>query len=333
MQSNKTLFFGIIALAIIIVIGLFLARFLVADELNLPTGPEKISIRLVAAPSIKPWVDQAAQAFNQSNPNTQVEIIEAEDLIPQAQFRSDPQVAPPAAWLAEATFVVEMAGDSGLQFNDARSVASTSLAWGAFKDKQEAFAQKYGPLSWTSVHTKATAMATDDFLTLVIAPPQNSAEGLAALISATAAHLNKQSLASADVSQSDAWLNETFAENTHIPPRPAEAFATSQGRSLGDAGLLTMASWRSVGLTNKDDFAVTPAQPNVTLDYPLAIFPQAAPPAQQAAAAFRDFLLAESQQNALANFSFDRANASQAGVKVDGATALALLRWAERTLR
>ena len=330
MQSNKTLFFGIIALAIIIVIGLFLARFLVADELNLPTGPEKISIRLVAAPSIKPWVDQAAQAFNQSNPNTQVEIIEAEDLIPQAQFRSNPQVAPPAAWLAEATFVVEMAGGSGLQFNDARSVASTSLAWGAFKDKQEAFAQKYGPLSWTSVHTKATA--TDDFLTIVIAPPQNSAEGLAALISATAAHLNKQSLASADVSQSDAWLNETFAENTRIPPLPAEAFAT-QGRSLGDAGILALTSWRSVGLTNKADFAVTPAQPNVTLDYPFAIFPQATPPAQQAAAAFRDFLLAESQQNALANFSFDRASATQAGVKVDGATALALLRWAERTLR
>jgi len=330
MQSNKTLFFGIIALAIIIVIGLFLARFLVADELNLPTGPEKISIRLVAAPSIKPWVDQAAQAFNQSNPNTQVEIIEAEDLIPQAQFRSNPQVAPPAAWLAEATFVVEMAGDSGLQFNDARSVASTSLAWGAFKDKQEAFVQKYGPLSWTSVHTKATA--TDDFLTIVIAPPQNSAEGLAALISATAAHLNKQSLASADVSQSDAWLNETFAENTRIPPLPAEAFAT-QGRSLGDAGILALTSWRSVGLTNKADFAVTLAQPNVTLDYPFAIFPQATPPAQQAAAAFRDFLLAESQQNALANFSFDRASATQAGVDVDGAAALALSRWAERTLR
>ncbi len=332
MQQNKALFFGIIGLAVLIVVVLIVARFFLADQLPLPNLAQKVSIRIVAAPSIKPWVDQAAQTFNQRNPNTQVEIVEAEGLLPAAQFRSDPQTTPPAAWLAEASFVVDMAGSSGLQFNNLRSVASTGLAWGAFADKQNAFAQKYGSLSWTSVHTKA--VGADDFLTLVLASPQNSAEGLAALISATAASLNKQDLSAADVSQADSWLTETFRENVRlpIPAKPAEAFAGTQGRSLGDTGILALASWRQVGLDKKADFTLTPAQPNVNLDYPLAVFSQAAPEAQQAAAAFGDFLLSEEQQNALAIVFLERANAAQPGVKASGEAAQRLLDWARREL-
>ena len=329
MQQNKALFFGIIGLAVVIVIALIAARYFLPGQL--PTLTEKVSIRIVAAPSIKPWAEQAAQAFNQRNSNTQVEVIEAESLIPTSQFRADPQLTPPAAWLAETTFVVQMAADSGLQFSDSRSVAHTSLAWGAFKDKQDAFSQKYGPLGWASVHTKA--MTTGDFLTIVIASPQNSAEGLAALISATAANLNKQTLSAADVGQADGWLTETFAENTRILPLPAEQFAGTQGRSIGDAGILAQASWRKVGLQQKPEFVITPAQPNVNLDYPLAVFNQAAPEAQQAAAAFRDFLLSPDQQGALAPFFLDPASAASAGVQVDGDAALRLLDWANRELQ
>jgi ABC-type molybdate transport system substrate-binding protein len=332
MQQNKALFFGIIGIAVLIVIVLIAARFFLADQLDLPNFAEQTAIRVVAAPAIRAWADQAAQAFNQRNSNIQVEIVEAEGLIPTSQFRSSSPNPPPAAWLAEATFVVEMAGDSGLQFSDIRPVANTSLAWGAFKDKQETFVQKYGPLSWTSVHTKATA--ADDYLTLVIASPQNSAEGLAALISATASNLNKQTLTASDVGQADAWLTETFRENVHspIPAKPAEAFATSLGRSIGDAGILATASWRSAGLDQKSDFVLTPAQPNVNLDYPLAIFSQATPEAQQAAAAFRDFLLGESQQASLANFSLDPAGAAPPGVEVDGGAGQRLLDWARREI-
>ena len=129
MQQSKTPFFVIVGLAIVVVIGMFLARSFLAESLDLPTEAQEITIRVVVAPSIKPWVDQAAQDFNQANPKTQVEIITADSLIPESQFTSDPQSAPPAAWLAEATFIVET--DGSMQFNDIRPVASTSLAWPA----------------------------------------------------------------------------------------------------------------------------------------------------------------------------------------------------------
>jgi hypothetical protein len=316
MQSNKALFFGIIGLALVVVIGLFLASSLFADQLNLPTAEEKISVRIVTAPSIKPWVEQAAQSFNQSNPNTQVEIIAANELIPQAQFASTAQTSPPAAWLAEAGFVVELARQRGLQFQDAQSVASSALAWGAFKSKQEEFSQKYGGLNWEGLHTKA--VSPEDQLRFVMASPFNSAEGLAALIAATAAHLNKQTLSSGDISQADAWLAETFRDNAQTPATPAADFAT-KGVSTGDAGFLSLASWRSAGLPNNPNFTIMPAQPGLTLDYPLAIRADASPAEQEAVRLFRQFLLAEVQQNALANLFLDRTANSSANVQIDGA--------------
>jgi hypothetical protein len=94
-----------------------------------------------------------------------------------------------------------------------------------------------------------------------------------------------------------------------------------------------MASWRSVRLNENPDFVLVPAQPNVNLDYPLAIYSQAEPAAQQAAVAFRAFLLEDSQQSALTPFFLDPASTAQPGVKADGAAALRLLNLTQRLLQ
>jgi ABC-type molybdate transport system substrate-binding protein len=335
MRSSKSIFFAIIGLAVVVVVGLLVARFFLADTLDLPPVSEQISIRIVVAPSIKPWVDQAAQEFNQANRNIQVKVVAADDLIPESQFSAAPSEAPPAAWLAEASFAVEMAASSGLSFEDAQSVAGTSLAWGAYNDKLAQFNQAYGPLTWENVHAKATN--SSDLLKIVIASPQNSAAGIGALGSATSAHLGKPALSGSDVSGANDWLLETFGDrNTQIPPTPAQAFAGVQGRTIGDMGLLALAEWRSVGLDQSPDFTITPAEPNVNLDYPFAIWAgrQATPEAKQAAVAFRNFLLSEAQQNNLANFFFERAGtAPPDSLQLDSQAAINLLRWAEREIR
>ncbi len=315
MQPNKVLFFGIIGLALIVVIALFLARSFVTEEFN-SVSQGKVAIRVVVAPSIKPWVDQAGQAFNQQNPNTRVEIVAAGELIPQAQFAATGQTSPPTAWLAEAGFVVELARQRGLQFQDAQPVAATAMAWGTFKSKQDEFSQKYGGLNWEGLHAKAISPA--DQLRFAIASPFNSAEGLAALISATAAHSQKQTLSSADIGQVDTWLAETFRDNAQTPAIPAEGFAT-KGISAGDAGFLSLMSWRNAHLDQRADFIITLAQPALYLDYPLAIRAGASQAEQEAAQLFRQFLLGEAQQNTLANFGFDRAAAAAPGLQIDGA--------------
>lgn len=329
MQQNKALFFGIIGLAVLIVAVLIAARFFLADQIELPTLAEKVTIRVVAAPSIETWASQAASAFNQKNPNTQVEIIRANGLVPETQFRSDSQ-NPPAAWLAEATFMVELARNRGLAFQDVQSVASSGLTWGAFKAKQDEFNQTYGGLNWEGLHAKA--VSPEDGLNFVIASPGNSAEGLAALISAAAAHLKKDNLSGSDVSQADAWLTELFKINAKTPATPADNFATMRV-SAGDAGLLSQASWQRAGLNKNPDFVISPAQPPVNLDYPLAIFGQASPAAQQAATAFRAFLLDAGQQNSLNTVFLDPASTASPGVQADGNAVQRLLDLAGRVLQ
>ena len=133
-----------------------------------------------------------------------------------------------------------------------------------------------------------------------------------------AAHSQKQALTSADISQADTWLTETFRDNAQTPATPAEGFAT-KGVSTGDAGFLSMSSWRSARLDQRPDFIITPAQPGLNLDYPLAIRADAPQAEQDAARLFRQFLLGEAQQNILANFGFDRAATGAPGIQIDGA--------------
>lgn len=330
-MQSKTPFFIIIGAAIITVAGMVLAWFLYSDTLEpIDTGPS-VTIQVVAAPAIKPWVDQAAKEFNQANKN-QVEIISANELIPETQFTGNPQVQPPAAWLAEASFVVDM--DNDMQFADTQSVAGDSLAWGTFL--ADDFSRR-GGLNWDTLHQRA--VEPNSTLKVVIASPQNSAAGIAALASAAAAHLGKQTLTSADVSSAEPWLTDTLKESArtslNLGPKPAEAFAT-RGASIGDAGILGAASWQEAGLQNRPDFTTTPPQPNVNLDYPFAIWTgnHATPEAQAAAQAFRDFLLSEAQQQTLADFHLNRAGTNEPdSVQLDGPAALALFRWAERELR
>ncbi len=334
MQQNKVLFFGIIMLALVVVAGMILLFFFLPEPLSeLVPLQQQVDINVVVAPGIKPWVDEAAKKFNQENREVQVTPVSANEMVPAGQFQTRPNSVPPAAWLAEASFVVDMAAGDGYQFTDAQPVAGSSLAWGGYNDKIEQFNQVYGDLNWENAHAKATGR---DGFKLVMASPQNTAEGLAVLIAATAAHLGTDTLTAGNVGSADAWLTETLGNNNAQPrSRPAETLASVQGRSIGDAGLLSVASWRSVNLNQSDAFSVLPAEPAVVLDYPFVIWAgnQSTPEARQAAQQFAQFLLEAEQQNALAAHGFDPAGAGQSAIQVDGQAARRLLSWAGRVLQ
>lgn len=331
MRSNRTLFFGIIGLAVILVTGMIIASFLLPT-----TNLQQTTIQVVVAPALKPWVEQAAQAFNQSERNVQVQILTANQLIPTGSFQIGATQTPlPAAWLAEASFVVDLARNEGLPFEDARSVAGTTLAWGGYADKLTDFEAAYGPLSWEAINAKATD--PDELLKLVIAAPHNSAEGLAALISATAAQQGQNTLTGSEVGAANTWLTQTLGNHQAqtTVATPAQTFASVQGRTIGDLGLLSLASWRSAGLDQRADFTLKPVQPPVALDYPFALFaaPNITPEQRQAALTFREFLLSPEQQQSLAAFFFEPAGSAGGAVQVDADAVQRLLDWANRDLR
>lgn len=333
MQPNRIAFFGIIGLAILIVVGMIAGTFFFFGSVGEVSPLQaEVDIEVIAAPAVYPWVEQAAQQFNQANHKTQVTVVEATELVPESKFRTAASQAPPAAWIAEAGFVIDLAKYKGLAFDDRQSVAGSGLAWGAYTDKLEQFTQSFGDLNWDSLHTKA---ASPSGLKLVISSPQNTAEGIGALISATAFTANADTISSSDVSSANNWLTDTFGDhNAYTPPTPAESFASVQGRTLGDMGLLSMVSWRSAKLDQNPGFTLLPVEPAVMLDFPMAVWTgsRATPEMQAAARAFRDFLMEDSQQSRLTDYGLEPA-AGQSGVQADGPTADRLQAWAVRVLR
>ena len=95
-----------------------------------------------------------------------------------------------------------------------------------------------------------------------------------------------------------------------------------------------MASWREAKLDENANFTLLPAEPEVILDIPFAIWAgsQSTPEKQEAAAEFRDFLLSQNQQTVLSDYGLDPA-VDQTGVQADGETADRLQSWAARVLR
>lgn len=325
MQPNKTLFFVIIGLALVAVAGMFAFVFLFQDEVpNLAPLQQHTEIEVVAAPSIEPWVSEAARTFNDSQANVTVRVSPATELIPSAKLRSA------AAWIPEATFVAEIATREGYTVNTQGSVAATALAWGTYIDKLDAFRRDYGELTWDNLHAKATG---PDGLKLVINSPQNTGAGLAALALATAAHANTNQITARDVGTADSWLTETLGNNNAQPrSKPAETLASVQGRSIADLALLPQAAWRQVKLDQSDQFTILPTEPAVGLDYPFVIV-VTTPEAETAASSFQQFLLQPDQQNKLIGAGFDLAGTAPGTLQLDGEAAQRLLNWADRVLR
>ncbi len=327
MQSNKGLFFVIVGGAVLVVAGMFAVIYFFQSQVTeLTPHSQKIKIEVVAAPGIKNWAAQAAGSFNAAQTNATVEVVEAGELVPASKFQSA------AAWLPEADFVVELARRDGYTFVDnATSVASTSLAWGAYNDKLEAMRRDYGDLTWDGLNRKATSPGG---LKLVIASPRTTGAGLAALAAAVAAHQNVSRLSAQDVGNADAWLTQTLGNNNAQPrAEAATTLASPMGRSIADVALLPLAEWRQAKLDQSGQFTVLPVTPTVTLNYPFVLLTSNAA-AQQAAQAFQQFLRQSEQQNALKTYGLDSAGAATAGaVQIDGEAAQRLRSWADRTLR
>src|SRR5688572_19467428 len=100
MQPNRTLFFVIIGLALLLTIGVVAGGFLFfgsSGEMT-PLGQTTSPIQIVVAPAIEPWVKDAAQVYNQTNAQAKVSVVAANSLIPVTQLQSTPQNPPVAAW-------------------------------------------------------------------------------------------------------------------------------------------------------------------------------------------------------------------------------------------
>ena len=105
MQQSRVLFFAIIGLALLAVIGMVGAVYLFSDTSTpFAARQDSVTVEVIVPSSIQPWVADAAAKYNAANPNTTVKLISAAGLIPLEKYQSSNTPRPvgwpkPLLWL------------------------------------------------------------------------------------------------------------------------------------------------------------------------------------------------------------------------------------------
>lgn len=195
MKRTRLIFVAIVVIAIVIV-GVSLA--LRTGDSNSNTAftvdrPEEVTIRILTALPVEPWVRQAATAYNAGNHtvdgvHVQVEIVAIDGLTALGRWDRNEYGALegdvtlealtdadraeledfPTAWIPDSRYLVELANASYKErlgrdvfLTDgeyrARPIAISLFAWGVYESRGQVLEETYGEVDWSAIHDAAIA--------------------------------------------------------------------------------------------------------------------------------------------------------------------------------
>jgi hypothetical protein len=196
MNRTRWIFVAILAVAILIVAASLLLRGAGGDTTDLGLtvdNPETVTIRILTALPVEPWVRSAAEGFNAERrvvdgAAVRVEIVAADGLTALGRWdRNEFGALPadtrpeelseaeraalenfPTAWIPDSRYLVELANASyktrlgrDVFLTDgeyrARPLAISLFAWGVYASRGEVLEQKFGEVDWQSIHDAAIA--------------------------------------------------------------------------------------------------------------------------------------------------------------------------------
>ncbi len=196
MNRTRWIFAAIIAIALVIVsLSLLLNRTENADPtLGLTVDrPESVTIRILTALPVEPWVRSAAAAFNAEGrvvdgSAVQVEIVAidgltalgrwdrneygalAADIRPENLSEAERAALAdfPTAWIPDSRYLVELANASYKErlgrdvfLTDgeyrARPIAISLFAWGVYASRGAVLEEQFGDVNWETIHDAAIA--------------------------------------------------------------------------------------------------------------------------------------------------------------------------------
>ncbi len=196
MTRTRLVFFAILAVALVIVAGSLIWRATTgtpADAGLTVDRPETVSVRVLVALPVEPWVRAAADRFNATQTQVegatvQVEIIAMDGLVALGKWdRNDfgalpPDVRPedlspeeqalledfPTAWIPDSRYLVELANvpykerlGRDVFLTDgtyrARPVAISLFTWGIYESRAQVLLDRFGEISWRTIHDAAVA--------------------------------------------------------------------------------------------------------------------------------------------------------------------------------
>jgi hypothetical protein len=196
MNRTRTIFIAIIAVAVLIIaVSLLITsnRGNATDVGLTVERPDAVTIRVLTALPIEPWVRSAAAEFNKGDYTVdgvpiEVEVVAIDgltalgrwdrneygalpaDVRPEDLSESERQALEefPTVWIPDSRYLVELANASYKErlgrdvfLTDgeyrARPIAISLFAWGLYATRAEVLENKFGEVNWESIHDAAIA--------------------------------------------------------------------------------------------------------------------------------------------------------------------------------
>jgi hypothetical protein len=337
MNRTRIIFFVIIGLAVAII-----AAGLIWSQLNREPEPlepeasdETLEVHVVSALPVAEWVQEAASRFNAEGRTLEgrpirVTVTPMDGLTAKGRYERDEIDPLPTAWIPDSRYLVELVNaaykerlgrDVFLTDGEyrARPLAISLLAWGIYDSRANVLEDRFGEISWQTIHDAAMAPrgwgelgGQNDwgYFKLAISNPRKNISGLAAMVAAAGEYFDKTNISVEDVTDPDfqAWLGEVMSSMSDLSGGTyTVADLALFGYTTGDAGQLLesdlLVNMQGIQTRWADPLRLVYPEYVTWFDFPFTVWmgPETSAAEKNAALEFEEYLLSEEmQQKALA---------------------------------
>jgi hypothetical protein len=341
MNKTRIVFFVVVLIALAIV-GVSIAVQQMSGSIPNPTA-QPISVRVVTALPIEPWVQDAAQKFNAEKHTqdgrtivvtvTPMDSVTALGKWDRGEFNPVPTVwIPDSRYLVElvnATYSEKLGRDIFLTDGEyrARPLATSLFSWGIYSSRAQVLEKKFGTIDWKVVHDAAIAKGgwpdlggqpAWGYFKLVVPNPHKNAAGLLAMVAAAGEYYDKTSITTEDVTNPkfQQWLKELMGAVTDFSSLSAYSVEDLSlfGYSVGDGGQLLesdlLVNMGGIQTRWSDPLVIVYPQYLTWFDFPFTIWmgPETSAAEKNAALEFEKYLLSPAVQADAAKLGMRPAN-------------------------
>lgn len=346
MNRTRIVFFVIIGIAVLIVVaGLLVMQ--VPGWVNQSANGEKatptpsnepLTVRIVCALPVEPWVSEAAKKFNAEDHRLEgqkvvVEVTPMDGLTAMGYYDREEMDPYPTAWIPDSRYLVDLVNatyktkrgrDVFLTDGEyrAKPIATSLFSWGIYASRAQVLRNRYGEVNWTVIHDAAMAKggwreiggeecvecAQWGYFKLVVPNPRKNAAGLVAMVAAAGEYYDKTTITVEDVTNAEfqKWLGELMDAVTDYSSAYSVEDLALFGYSMGDGGQLLesdlLVNMGGIQTRWADPLVIEYPQYLTWFDFPFTVWmgPETTALEKNAALQFQEYLLSpEQQQKAL----------------------------------
>jgi ABC-type glycerol-3-phosphate transport system substrate-binding protein len=346
MNRTRIIFFAIIGLAVVIVVGGLIWSQLSdqTDPLEPKASDEPLEVHIVSALPVADWVQEAADQFNAEQHTLEGRLIHVtvtpmDGLTAKGRYEREEMDPLPTAWIPDSRYLVELVNaaykerlgrDVFLTDGEyrARPLSISLLAWGIYDSRAQVMEEQYGEISWQTIHDAAIAPGgwgelggENDwgYFKLAISNPRKNISGLAAMVAAAGEYYDKTNITVEDVTDPDfqVWLGKIMSSMSDLSGGTyTVADLALFGYTTGDAGQLLesdlLVNMQGIQTRWADPLRIVYPQYVTWFDFPFTVWmgPETSAQEKNAALEFEEYLLTEEVQRKALAYGLRPANPS-----------------------